>query len=188
MIADSIILSTERLLLKQVTPELLKVVYETCSDDEIKSFLGIDSDTDLVKEKAKYKKGLATFNRSFLYFYIIDKATAQNIGWCGYHTWYIEHNRAEIGYALNESWRQQGIMSEAIVPIIEYGFSVMNLNRIEAFVAPDGIASTKILKKLHFSQEGYLKAHYFANNKMEDSILFALLKDEYEASRHLSKL
>jgi len=73
-----------------------------------------------------------------------------------------------------------GIMSEALVSIINYGFHTMNLERIEAVVSPNNMPSIKLLKRMKFKEEGYLKHHYFYNNKMEDSIIFALFKSEYE--------
>ena len=70
-------------------------------------------------------------------------------------------------------------MTEAMVSVIEYGFNAMNLERIEAFVSPNNTPSIKLLKRMKFKEEGFLKHHYFHNNKMEDSMIFALLKSEY---------
>ena len=71
-------------------------------------------------------------------------------------------------------------MSEAIVSIVNYGFHNMNLERIEAFVSPNNMPSIKLLKRIKFKEEGLLKHHYFDNNKMDDSIIFALLRFEYK--------
>jgi ribosomal-protein-alanine N-acetyltransferase len=71
-------------------------------------------------------------------------------------------------------------MSEAIVPILNYGFNNMNLERIEAFVSPNNTPLIKLLTKMKFKKEGLLKHHYFDKNKMDDSIVFALLKSEYK--------
>ena len=71
-------------------------------------------------------------------------------------------------------------MSEAIVSIVNYGFNNMNLERIEAFVSPNNTHSIKLLKRMKFKKEGFLKHHYFHNSKMDDSIVFALLKFEYK--------
>lgn len=174
-------LLTERLKLRKLTPEVFTYVFENFSDYEIKTFFDINSDLELKKEKEKYKKGISTFNKTFLYFQLIDKITENIIGWCGYHTWYLDHKRAEIGYTLtNDDFKEKGIMTEAIFSIIEYGFKKMDLNRIEAYIEPANIPSLKIIKNLNFKQEGYLREHYRKNNVVEDSLVFSLLKNEYE--------
>jgi ribosomal-protein-alanine N-acetyltransferase len=115
-----------------------------------------------------------------LFFHIIDKNTNENIGGCGFHNWFAEHSRAEIGYhIINENFKQKGIMTEAVQAVINCGFNTMNLNRIEAFTSPKNIASLRIIEKNNFKKEGFLKEHYFVNNNLEDSIVFALLKNDY---------
>lgn len=70
-------------------------------------------------------------------------------------------------------------MSEALEAIIAYGFSELNLNRIEALVAPGNVPSIRLLVKNNFIQEAVLKQHYFHEGKFEDSIVFALLRADY---------
>jgi len=45
------------------------------------------------------------------------------IGWCGFHTWYTDHHRAEIGYGIyKDEFKKQGFMTEALEAVLEYGF------------------------------------------------------------------
>jgi ribosomal-protein-alanine N-acetyltransferase len=170
---------TKRTILRELTQESFDFIYSEMSQDEQLDVLGITSTEELLKEKEKHKKGLSTHNKKFLYHQLIDKKTNKIIGWCGFHTWYTDHNRAEIGYGLfDDDYKNKGIMSEAIALIVNYGFSNMNLERIEAFVGPDNTPSIKLLKRMKFKEEGLLKHHYFHNDEMEDSIIFALLKSE----------
>ena len=172
---------TDRLILRKLTQESFDSIYSDMSQEEQLDILGLSSIEKLLEEKEKYKKGLSTHNKKFLYHQLIDKKTNKIIGWCGFHTWYTDHNRAEIGYGLfDDNYKSKGIMSEAIVSIINYGFIKMNLERIEAFVSPDNMPSIKLLKRMKFKEEGLLKQHYFDNGKMDDSIVFALLKSEHE--------
>lgn len=172
---------TDRLILRKFTQESFDSIYSDMSQDEQLDILGINSLEELLKEREKYKKGLSTHNKTFLYHQIIDKKTNKIIGWCGFHTWYTDHNRAEIGYGLfDDNYKRKGIMSEAIVSIVNYGFNNMNLERIEAFVSPSNTPSLKLLKRMKFKEEGLLKHHYFHNNKMDDSKVFGLLKSEYK--------
>ncbi|MND70827.1 putative ribosomal N-acetyltransferase YdaF [compost metagenome] len=72
-------------------------------------------------------------------------------------------------------------MTEALKPIIQYGFETMKLNRIEAFLSPDNIPSLKLVQKFGFTKEGHLREHYNKDNKLEDSAVYSLLKSEYKA-------
>lgn len=172
-------LQTERLRLRILTPETMDFVHQNLSQTDLMAFFGLQSLEELEKEKQRYEGGYSTFNKKFMLFQLIDKISGQIIGWCNFHTWYIDHRRAEIGYHLvDDSFKGKGYMSEAILPIIEYGFNVMNLNRIEAFVGPENQASLRLMKKLNFTKEGHLKEHFFKNGRLEDSLVFALFRSK----------
>ncbi len=175
-------LPTERLLLRAMTPETYRHAFTTYTDEELKFFFGLHTDEELVQKKSMYNNGLTTFNKSFLYFQLLKKDTEENIGWCGFHTYYTQHARAELGYVLTaEVERAKGYMREALPYVIEYGFETMNLHRIEAFVGPTNTPSLKLIEQIGFRKEGHLKEHYFKNGIAEDSILYGLLKSEYKS-------
>lgn len=174
------ILTTERLLLRKLSLETLEYIYANYSNEQLIGFLGLENEEQLAIEKNKFEKGLTTFNKSFLYFQILDKSTEKIIGWCGFHTWYLDHFRAEIGYGLfDENFKNKGIMTEAMKTILEYGFHQMKLYRIEALIATYNIPSLQLVEKFGFTKEGILRNHYLKNNVMEDSVVYSLLKDEY---------
>jgi ribosomal-protein-alanine N-acetyltransferase len=65
-----------------------------------------------------------------------------------------EHKKAEIGFwLLPEFWRQ-GIMTEAIPLICNFGFDTLGLHRIEGFVDSWNINCKQALAKLGFKHEG----------------------------------
>ena len=65
----------------------------------------------------------------------------------------------------DDNYKQKGLMSEAVEAIIDYGFNALRLHRIEAFIGPDNVASLRLIKKMHFVQEGILREHYFELEK-----------------------
>lgn len=175
-------IETERLILNKFTKEVYATVLETYSEAEAMGILGIKTLQDFTQEKKKREQGSSGYNKSFVNFRIVDKNTQDVLGWCGYHTWYLEHQRAEIGYAMSaEHLKAKGIMSEALKAIIHYGFTTMGLNRIEACIGPDNVPSLKLIAKFKFTKEGQLREHYHKNGRIEDSIMFSLLKREYIA-------
>jgi ribosomal-protein-alanine N-acetyltransferase len=172
-------LSTNRLQLRKLSPEVFEYLYTHYSEQEQMDFLGLDP-TSLAIEKDKYYKGFVTFNKSYLHFKIVEPESQKVIGWCGFHTWYKDHHRAEIGYGLyEEQYKQKGIMSEALKTILDFGFTQMGLHRVEAFIGFHNQASQSLVKKYGFIYEGTLREHYNVNNDMQDSLVFGLLKHEY---------
>lgn len=181
------VLETERLLLKKLTPEGFKNLFKDYSETQIIDQLGLKSHEEFLREKEKIKGGYTTYDRTVLAFLLVLKENNKTIGRCGYHNWYVDHFKADIGYALNsDEFKRKGYMSEAVRTILEYGFNTMGLNRIEACIGPSNIASLSIIRKFGFTQEGYFKQHYVRDGEIQDTLFFALLKDEYETRKKQS--
>ncbi|MEO8211328.1 MAG: GNAT family N-acetyltransferase, partial [bacterium] len=85
-----------------------------------------------------------------------------------------DHFRGEIGYELHPDYWQKGIMYEALTEIIKFAFTKINLHTIEANIDPKNIASEKLLLKLGFEKEGYLKESFYFNNKFDDTAIYSL--------------
>lgn len=173
-------LETARLKLRKVDNEIYRHVFTCYNNDELKAFFGFDSDQSLEAERQKFNGGLTTYNRSFMQFQLIEKQTGKIIGSCGFHGWAPLHSRAEIGYMISEvDYRKKGYMSEAVSAIIDYGFQKMGLFRIEALADPENRDSLNIIENHKFKKEGLLRKHYNVNGELLDSVMYALLKDEY---------
>ena len=174
-------LSTERLILRKFTPEIISDIFENCPEEEVKRLLGTTSEEEFQVEKRKNEGGYTTYRSTMICFRMVDKLTNKIVGSCSLHNWMPDHFRAEIGYAMTlEEYKRKGLMTEAVNALIEYGFKVMKLVRIEAFTSPENIASRKILKKFNFQEEGLMHNHYFYDGKLQDSVVYALLVEEYE--------
>ena len=174
-------LHTGRLTLRAITPEVYDYIYANMDDNSIIAFLGLASEEALQKEKKKYRQGLATHNRKFINFLMIDKQTHAIIGACGFHTWFPDHRRAEIGYSLyNDIHKRKGLMTEALNAVLKYGFETMNLHRVEALIGRENTASLKLVSNFNFKQEGVLREHYVVNGIPEDSLAFSLLVHEFK--------
>ena len=173
-------IETERLSLRIFTPQSFDYIFKQCPEEEqLELFQGRKEELEL--ERSRYTKGMTTFNRSFVFFHLFQKSSGVLIGSVSYHTWAFEHFRAEIGYALNEDqFKNKGYMYEALLAILHYGFREMKLNRVEALIGPDNIASQSLVKKLGFQYEGNLREHYLKNGKFEDSWAYSLLRREWK--------
>ena len=170
-------LTTSRLTLQRVDQKVMDYVFAELTPKEQMLFLGLKTVDELQEQERRYKGGLSTFNKKFCYFFLRTTATNEHIGWCGYHTWYTDHQRAEIGYVLDDAYHNQGIMTEVMKTIIPYGFNTLNLKRIEAFVGEKNIPSLRLMQIFGFEKEGLMKKHYKVDGENQDSLVFALLKE-----------
>ena len=168
---------TDHLTLRIAEAADMDTIFNQGTEEEQMRILGIENFEKLKEERAKHKEGLSTHNRKFVHFFISEKGQNEVIGWCGYHTWYTDHNRAELGYAFfSNSPKGKGWMSEVVAKVIPYGFDEMNLHRIEAMVGVNNMASLRILEKFGFEKEGHLREHYLRPGIYEDSLVFSLLR------------
>ncbi|MCE3278908.1 MAG: GCN5-related N-acetyltransferase [Bacteroidetes bacterium] len=173
-------IETPSLLLKALSPQYMKHIFENHSDEEIKMILGHQSEKDFLDEKDKYQDGYFAYDPSFKKFLMTDKESGTTIGRCGFHNWNKGHRRAEIGYTMtNENYKRKGFMTEAAEAIIEYGFNKMNLHRIEALVGPANVPSLRIMEKFNFVKEGILREHHLTADKFENSFMFSKLHHEF---------
>jgi len=72
-----------------------------------------------------------------------------------------EKDHAEIGYELLPQFNGKGLMQEAFVKVIEYGFEKLQLKTIEAWLNVNNLRSIKILEKNNFKRD------LEAENKMD---------------------
>jgi ribosomal-protein-alanine N-acetyltransferase len=177
---DFKIIETERLQLREVSPRVYDHLFGNYSDVYIKKFFGLTTKEEFAQERYRYEAGLQSFNKSYFYFHIIEKTSGRVIGSIGYHTWYTQHDRAEIFYNIrHENDRRKGYVKEALPAVIAYGFRDMSLNRIEAFLSDRNTASVKLMQYAGFIKEGVLKGHYLVNGVYEDSDVYGLLRNAY---------
>jgi ribosomal-protein-alanine N-acetyltransferase len=174
------ILETKRFVLRQIKQDDAKEIFQYFSKDEVTKFYDLESFTNIEQAEELIHKWNQRFeNNQGIRWGITLRSEGSVIGTCGFHGWAKNHCKIGIGYELTPEYWQQGIMTEVIPKIIEFGFNNLGLNRIEAFVEPENIGSRKVLEKVGFREEGVLKEHYFWRDRFVDNVLYALLKKEY---------
>jgi ribosomal-protein-alanine N-acetyltransferase len=106
---------------------------------------------------------------------IRDRAGAFT-GTVGFNSLEREHGlRGEIGYdVVRDRWRQ-GVMTEVLPTVIDYGFRTLGLHRIEATVTPGNVASAALLERHGFLREGLLRGHGHWKGAFQDVEMFARL-------------
>ncbi|MCR2807103.1 GNAT family N-acetyltransferase [Paenibacillus soyae] len=141
-------IDTERLTLRLLTLEDAPAVYRHFSQAEVTRFMDIPPCKDM-----REAEDIIQFHidDSGCRWGLFDRETGQLAGTCGYHCWVSgPEARAEIGFDLSTAYWGQGLMGEALRPVLELGFTRMGLERVEATVEPGNVRSIRLLEKLGF--------------------------------------
>lgn len=172
-------LETRRVILRKLQLSDASNMFDIFSKDEVTKYYDLDTFTSIKQAEELIERLLYRYeNRKQIRWAIVLKETEQFIGTCGFHAIEEEHWKAEIGYELHpDSWGQ-GIMTEVIKAVIQYGFKEIGLNRIEAFYDPENISSARVLEKNGFEYEGLLKKRFFEKGKFVDGAIAAIIKED----------
>jgi [ribosomal protein S5]-alanine N-acetyltransferase len=174
-------LETERLWLRQATQEDAEAIFTVFSDanvtqfHDLDTFIHVDEAVGVVERRAK---GFETGRG--IRWGITYKPGNCLIGSCGF-TWNKEANAAEVGYELASQFWRQGIMSEALGAILNYGFEVKGVQFVAAEIMLDNVASRRLLEKLGFQSQGILRERGFWKGKHHDLEEFRLMRGEFTA-------
>ena len=173
------LLSTDRLQLRRFHKNDTAFLYKIRSNKKMAESMGVKrhctvSETEsLLDDIDKTYKAQTGIN-----WVICLKDTNTAIGNASVWKITAEHKKGEIGYALNSNYCGNGYMTEALMRIIDFSFNDLGLHRLEANVEPNNSNSIKLLEKLNFKQEAFLREDYFMNGKFYNSIILARLEND----------
>jgi ribosomal-protein-alanine N-acetyltransferase len=169
-------LATERLVLREMTLDDTDAVFALYSDDAVMQYLDIGTLTTPQQAADIVQFYMDRFRKQIAIRWAISLHGApQLIGTCGFHPFDQEHNRVEIGYDLLPAYWERGFMTEALQAMLHYGFTTLELHRVEAVTAPDNAASRRLLAKLGFREEGILRQRSLFRGRYVDDVYFGLL-------------
>ncbi len=178
---DFPLLHTERLVLRNIKLADIEAVFNLFSDQDVTRYLDIatlqtleDAEKFIEYERNRFEQGCG------IRWGIVTKDNESLIGTCGFTSWVSTgHARGDLGYDLHHGYWAHGFMTEALKAIIEYGFTTMQFNRIQALVTPGNARSMNVLRKIGFHKEGILREYVYSKGKFLDQICFSLLKREW---------
>lgn len=104
------------------------------------------------------------------------------IGTCTLANVDAQNRRAEIGFILRHDHWGQGYMFEALCTLLRFAFGQLALHRMEADVDPRNEASIRLLERLGFQREGYLRERWIVGEEINDTIFYGLLQREWQAT------
>jgi len=110
---------------------------------------------------------------------IILKTTGQLIGNCGLRLKSSNAIEADIGYELSPEYWGKGYATEAALEMVNLGFTHFQLHRISSWCIADNAGSMHVLEKVGMKQEGKMRENEYFKNRYWDTLLYAILEDEW---------
>ena len=179
---NQVLLNTQRLRLRPYRPSDAEALFAIYSDVRVMRYWSyppwpsIDKAHEMI---AKDATALAAGEHLRLGVATLDDARL--IGHCSLFNLNAQCRRAEIGYGLAFDAWGHGYMHEALTAVLNYGFTEIALNRVEADIDPRNAASAKTLERLGFQNEGVLRERWVVDGEVSDSGLYGLLRRDWLA-------
>lgn len=180
---DPIIIETKHCRLRPLHDADAPYLFEAWSDPEVVRYFsfppmqGIDQARARVAEKLQ-----ASSEGGGLIFVIHSRNGGEVLGDCGLHHADPRRRQAEIGYCLARRHWGKGYMTEALEALIDYGFKGAGLLRIEARIPSRNLSSVRLVERLGFHLEGYLRERWVTGNgEVADVSLYGLVRRDRQS-------
>lgn len=149
---SDIIFETQRLRCRRLTPEDLGALVEVYGDAEAMRWVGDGSPLTEAEGREWLRVTENNYRkRGYGMFALEERATHKVIGFCG-----LVHpggqQEPEVKYAFLRTHWGQGLATEAVAALLEYGKRRHGLTHIIATAAPEHLASQRVLTKAGMSR------------------------------------
>ncbi|WP_029902605.1 GNAT family N-acetyltransferase [Prevotella sp. 10(H)] len=170
------IIKTQRLLLRQFTDNDLENVFNGLSHPDVIKYYGVSYTTlESTKEQMQFFYNLEK-NGTGIWWAICSPDNKTFYGAGGLNDLHKEFRKAEAGFWLLPEFWNNGIMTEALPLICNYGFNDLDLHRIEAFVDTQNTNCKKAMAKLGFNPEGTMKDCEYKNGEYISLDIYAKIR------------
>lgn len=174
-------LETERLILREHALSDGETLFAMRTNETVMKYIDRDRPNDLMEIKTFITKFNEGFENGDNLAWVIALKEKPNhmIGSIGYWRTDYANHRAEIGYMLHPDYWRKGIISEALIKTIAFGFEEMNLHTIKANINVENDASRQLLIKHGFVKEAHFKQDYYFRGQFLDSEIYGMLNPNH---------
>ncbi|MCE5344432.1 MAG: GNAT family N-acetyltransferase [Eubacteriales bacterium] len=174
-------LQTSRLIIRPARMGDARDLYEYCRDPEVARHVLWEAHASIHHTRIYLRSLLRQYRAGLPATYVIElRQERKVIGTIGL-MWIQQDNRAaEIGYSLNRSYWNRGLMTEALGEMLRFCFHTLNLNRVEAQHETDNPASGAVMRHAGMRHEGLLRQRIYNKGRFVDVELYAILRTDCE--------
>lgn len=174
-------LETERLILRKITLDDAKDIFEYAHQIEVSEFL-LWSPHQSIQDSINFIKFAEDkfVNDGWIIFGIELKEKSKLIGTIDIRGWKEVNNCADTGYVISKPYWNKGITTEALRTVIKFCFEELHLNRLEAHCEEENIGSWHVMQKCGMKYEGTLREKVYVKEKYRSMKMYSILRSEYK--------
>lgn len=180
----SVILNTDRLILRQLTPDDSRAVYRYRSDPTVQRWQSWAPRTEAEVREFITRSLAASPNirGTWFQFAICLRDSDELIGDCGLHFPDDGLEQVEVGITLSPDHRGAGYATEALAVLFRYVFDDLAKHRIVASIDPENVHSIRLLERLGMRREAHHLESIRFRDRWVDDLIYALLRREWAAT------
>ena len=158
---------TARLEIRDFVPEDRPALHEYASDPRVTQYLwwGPFTETDTLQFLERTGRDAKARPRANFELEFLSRRSI-----------YQEY---EIGYFFRPDAWGRGMATETVRALLDSGFRSIGAHRVYALVDPENTASRQLLTRIGFRLEGHLRKDALIRGEWRDSLVYALLADEW---------
>lgn len=145
---ESVILDTERLLLRKPTLSDVDPLVELWSDPEVTRHLGGPRNEEALRESFE-QAALSPFAEDYDLWPVVEKQSGKVVGQAGLLDKQVEgHTEIELVYVIAPPHWGKGYATEIASALLRHAFEVLQLDRVIALVEPTNKPSERVAIKI----------------------------------------
>lgn len=176
-------IETDNLILRRFTAGDADAMYNNwASDDEVTKFLSWPTHKDIAITNKVVSSWLDEYEKNDFYHWAIEeKSSGEVVGNITVVNQSGLHEHCELGYCIGKSFWGKGITKDALVRVINYLFTEVGFERIEAIHHLENKSSGRVMIKAGMTYEGR-KRRYHKNKFGEfvDCELYSIVKGDVQ--------
>lgn len=143
--------------------------------------LGVELPTSMDLLKVKFEKYAGCKDADGVIVFAVENLDGVNVGGISLHSCDEKDGVFSFGIVINRQHRGQGYAEEAVRILLKYGFWERRYQKCNSACLHVNEGSIRLHKKLGFLEEGRQRRVTFFNGEYYDSILFGMLREEFDA-------
>lgn len=176
-------LLTERLILRRLLPSDVEDVFAYASDPDVSKYLLWSPHPSIEYTRHYLSHVDKRYKRGEFYDWGIEYQ-GKVIGTCGFTSFDIDNNAAQIGYVLGSAFWGKNIAYEAAMAVIAFGFDTLGLRRIYAKYMIGNQRSKRVMEKCNMHFEGVFRDGVYAKGVYRDVGVCAITLPEYYETKN----